>query len=423
MWVVVGVYLSVFINSYVFFTSPFEFQFGYLIYIILLPGFLRRHEVNRPLVNVFTVLFLTGIMNVILGYNTFSLFIKVYTGLLLSYFFYYYVIVEYDFDIERLFKWYLIGAYYAALLGVFQFVSFQIGYVQGYNFWDLPNKWSVAPGGLFGLRINSIFSEPTHLACVLAPAFFIAVYSLFIKRYHYSILQSCVIIAVYILSFSGLGQLAVLLTVILLAINLGFIRYVFLAIPVAMLTFNFMYNNVSDFRERLDSLVGLFSGREEFQLGKTHGSSFVLYNNYQVAKENFKTNFVFGTGIGSHAVAFSKYSRASYIKTFGFNLNSADANSMFLRLLSETGLFGVILVFALLVKCYVLLDPRVNMSYWLISNSILVMILLNLFRQGHYFLNGFPLFILMYVYNYVGYIREVKVYSSSMDSQRLKAIS
>jgi hypothetical protein len=27
------------------------------------------------------------------------------------------------------------------------------------------------------------------------------------------------------------------------------------------------------------------------------------------------------------------------------------------------------------------------------------MILLNLFRQGHYFLNGFPFFVLMYIYN------------------------
>jgi hypothetical protein len=31
------------------------------------------------------------------------------------------------------------------------------------------------------------------------------------------------------------------------------------------------------------------------------------------------------------------------------------------------------------------------------------MVLLNLFRQGHYFLNGFPFFVMLYVFNYYSY--------------------
>jgi hypothetical protein len=31
------------------------------------------------------------------------------------------------------------------------------------------------------------------------------------------------------------------------------------------------------------------------------------------------------------------------------------------------------------------------------------MILLNMFRQGHYFLNGFPFFVILYYYNSVSY--------------------
>jgi len=138
-------------------------------------------------------------------------------------------------------------------------------------------------------------------------------------------------------------------------------------------------------------------------VGQTHGSSFILYNNYVVAMQNFKTNFVFGTGIGSHPIAFEKYSIAKNIKIWGFNLNSADANSMLLRLISETGLFGVIIFLFIIIKCYVRRDTMHETYHWLVSNAILIMMLLNLFRQGHYFLNGFPFFVMLYCFNYFSY--------------------
>jgi hypothetical protein len=192
------------------------------------------------------------------------------------------------------------------------------------------------------------------------------------------------------------------LTFLFLAINFGLVRYVILLIPAAFVLFNILYNNVSDFKSRFDGLIHLFSG-EDFKLGETHGSAFILYNNYRVAIENFKTNFVFGTGIGSHPVAFEKFSIASHIKIWGFNLNSADANSMLLRLISETGLFGVCIFLFIVFRFFVRRQENNESFDWLVSNAILVMILLNLFRQGHYFLNGFPFFVMLYVFNYYSY--------------------
>lgn len=403
-WIVLFIYLSVFINSFVFFKEPFEFYVGYLIYIVLLPGFIFRFGFNRNMFFIFLILFVTGIVHVLLGNNTSGQFFKVYVGLFLSYFFYYYVVLELDYDLEQLFKWYLKGCYIAALIGVFQFVSFIVGFKPGYNFHWILNKWGLITGGNFGIRINSIFAEPTHLGAVLSAAFFVSLYNLIRKdTYGLSRLQSLVIVGVYILSFSGLGQVGIFLTFIFLAISFGLVRYIIILIPIVILSFNFLYNNVGEFRERLDSTFGLFVNEEAFELGKTHGSSFILYNNYRVALENFKTNFLFGTGVGSHPTAFDRYSIAKEIKQWGFNLNSADANSMFLRLMSETGLFGLSIFIIIIIKCYVKRDVN-NLSYhWLISNSILIMILLNLFRQGHYFLNGFPLFMIIYYFNSVAY--------------------
>jgi hypothetical protein len=76
---------------------------------------------------------------------------------------------------------------------------------------------------------------------------------------------------------------------------------------------------------------------------------------------------------------------------------------MLLRLISETGLFGVGIFLFVIIKGYVRRDPEYETYHWLVSNSILIMILLNLFRQGHYFLNGFPFFVILYYYNSVSY--------------------
>jgi len=402
-WIIVFIYLSIFINSFVFFQYPFEFYFGYLIYIILLPAFVVRYGYNKNLLIIFLIIFVTGIFNIMVGNNSSAQFFKVFTGLFLSYFFYDYVIKEFKFNIRKLFQWYLLGCYIAALIGIVQFISYQIGFTPGYNFSWLLNKWGFIPGGNFGIRINSIFGEPTYLGAVLSGSFFISVYNLFQKETFYlSKFRSIIIIIVYFLSFSGLGQIGIFLSFIFIAINFGLVRYLLIAIPAGILLFNVMYNNVADFRDRYDGLIQLFT-TGKFELGKTHGSSFILYNNYNVAMNNVQNNLIFGTGIGSHAVAFEKYSLSKDIKVHGFNLNSADANSMLLRLISETGLFGVFIFFIILYKCYIKRDDENESFHWLVSNAIAIMILLNLFRQGHYFLNGFPFFLLLYIYNFYSY--------------------
>src|ERR1700712_1857011 len=117
-WMILFIYLSIFINSYVLFTSPFEFYFGYLVYIPLLPAFISRHSLNRNIIFIFSILFFTGLINILIGNNTPELFFKVFIGLILSYFFYYYVILEFNSNVEKLFGWYLKGAYIASLIGL-----------------------------------------------------------------------------------------------------------------------------------------------------------------------------------------------------------------------------------------------------------------------------------------------------------------
>ncbi len=402
-WKVLFIYVSIFINSYVFFKEPFEFYLGYIIYIFLLPGFIIRYPINKSMVGIFIILIINGVLNIVLGNDTSAQFIKIFFGLLLSYFFYYYVINEFKFDIEQLFIWYMYGCYISALIGLFQYISFLVGFKTGLHLFYVLNKWGPHIGGTLGIRINSIFAEPTHLATVLSAAFFVSVYNMFsLNTFGLSRKKCAIIITVYLMSFSGVGQISIFLTLFFLAISYGLIRYILILIPVTIVLFNYLYANVAEFKSRLDGMISMFSG-EEFKLGETHGSSFILYNNYVVALKNFATSPIFGAGIGSHPVAFEKYSIAKNMVVWGFNLNGADANSMFLRLLSETGLFGLGIFLMIIIKCYVKKTAYTKTNNWLISNAILIMILLNLFRQGHYFLNGFPFFLMLYYYNSVAY--------------------
>ena len=109
--------------------------------------------------------------------------------------------------------------------------------------------------------------------------------------------------------------------------------------------------------------------------------------------------------MGSHPVAFKKYSITQNIGIYGISQNNLDASSMLIRLISETGIFGTGLMLLVFFRCFIRRDLENNMPehFWIISGAIAVMIAVNLLRQGHYFLNGFPFFVWLYYYNYVYY--------------------
>jgi hypothetical protein len=147
-------------------------------------------------------------------------------------------------------------------------------------------------------------------------------------------------------------------------------------------------------------------------LGKIHGSSFVQYNNFVVAKENFVRNPLFGSGLGSHGIAFEKYNLNSFMGN-EYKNNSSDANSMLLRIISETGLYGIIFMFLFIKNYYVKKDPENEISdyHWLISNAVLIIILLQLARQGNYTYGGFMAYMWLYYYTKEDYLKKTEEYN------------
>lgn len=394
--------VSLFGSARVLFTFPMEFYLSYIPIVILLPFILQNYFLPKKVTYIFIVLLLTSLYNVFVGLDTFALVLKIFSGLYFSYIFYYAIINYYDTDVKYLFNLYLKATVAISCIGLFQFLSFQFGFSPGYTLNFIINKGGFTPGGNFGIRISSIFSEPTYFATFISPAIFVALNDLISKRpLFFKKWLSVAMIGVFLLTFSGNAYNALFIIVFLLIYNYGFLRYSIIGLPLIIGGYFYAYDNIQEFRGRVDGTVSIFQ-TGKFQIGKTHGSSVNLYDNYQVSLSNLASNPLFGTGLGSHPIAFDKYSITKHITQVGFAFNRQDANSMILRAMSETGIFGT---FILLFVAYKFFVPKRKSKdsqdhYWVISNAILVLIVLNYLRQGHYFLYGFPFYIWMYYYTY-----------------------
>lgn len=391
---------------YFFFRDPFDFYIGYVFVFGLLPFMIIRYGVPKHIGIIFSVILLTGIAQIILGNNDLASLLKVYVGTVISYLFFYYVVFEMKFDHHDLFKLYLKGGFFCACVAIFQVVSYFVGFTPGYNLSWIHRTFTVFAGGPYGIRAGTFFGEPTYFAMFLSGAMFVAIHDLIYSSnaYFFNRFTASVLIVGVYASFSGTLVGTMVISIILIGLNYGFVRYVLIGFPIAAVLVFYIVTSSEEFSSRYQGTLDIFleAPTENLQVFDYHGSSVILYNNFHIAKENFKRNALFGTGLGSHSVAVEKYSLTKHVKVRGFTLNTKDANSMFNRLMSETGLFGLGLMVFLIVRGFVRRKSDGEDDHlWLICCACLVVIFANLLRQGHYFLNGFPFYIWMYYRNYL----------------------
>jgi O-antigen ligase len=108
------------------------------------------------------------------------------------------------------------------------------------------------------------------------------------------------------------------------------------------------------------------------------------------------------------------------------DFNKMDANSMLLRLMSETGLYGLILMISLIIRCWIFKKGAADRETWVMSNGLSLIIIIYLIRQGHYFINGFPLFLWMFYYLYINNryaMAQLKAEARERESARFRAPS
>lgn len=398
---------NVFAGGFILFVSPFDFYTSYIFILFFLIVYLLRYRdirVNRNFLKVLLFLTMTSLANVYLGKDTFFLMAKQVLGILVTGSAYYLLIKANEFKVEKLFKIYLQIAVIVAAIGIFQELSFLARFEPGYDLSWLVNRWKFTASKFGILRINSICMEPAHFAITMIPAVFVSLSTIFKRGSFYLSKWKCVLIIIsVILSLSSIAYIAILISLLLIFLGVKKSKYLLLVIVIIPALIYSAYRYIPEIRERANHTIGVFTGQKK--VSQSHLSVYALASNAFVAYKSFIDSPLFGRGLGSHSVSYNEFIKPGVPGTIWYSdypkypaVNREDAGSLFLRLVSETGLFGLIVVFYFIFKFH--LKGNDNEKLQIISNAIFVLFLLQLFRQGHYFYNGLFFFVWVYYFAY-----------------------
>lgn len=386
-----------------------ETRLSYFImvfFLIIWLFFLKKSlYLNKNFVLLFLCITVSSLCNILVDRHTISLFLKQFAAVSLNALFFYVLIKYNDYDVKKLFTIYLNIAFVVALIGILQETSFFIDRFwfdfKAYDFRPFIPTWRYFISPKFGLLIiNSILPEPSDLGNVLMPAFFVSLVSFLGNKFKFQgKIKSIIIIAAVILSYTTVVYIAIILSFLLLVFNYPKNKIVLSCLlGVGILLPALLFND--NHRYKIIQPVSMLFERKEFSQLNT--SSFALCSNAMVASYSFKKNPVFGSGLGSHQKSYGTYFNQVYTGSkdlpSSIPLNTKDAYSLFLRLLSETGLFGLGTFFFFIFRSYIHRTKDGEGYLWIISNAILCMFFYKLMRMGNYFVDGFFFFLWMYYF-------------------------
>ena len=373
--------------------------FLFLALLILWLPFLKGLYFNKAFLGLFILIICLSFFNIFIGVNSLQGFLKQMTGISFSAIFFYLLLKINNYDVKRIFKIYLNIAFIVAFIGIIQEVSFFLGFKPGYDYSYFIPTWKLTyihGGGI--LKINSIFAEPSHFCNVMAPAFFTSLISFFKngprlqKRW-----KSLIIIGAFVFSFSAVGYAGLLFSLVLIAFNCLKLRKRLVVFAFITAVFLIFYIGNYGFRYRVDESVTFLKGEKRIE--ETMPSVFAWYSNALITSRVFRNSPIFGYGLGSHEGSYMKYmGKVMDIEKIYNIYNPRDANSLFLRLLSETGILGLAIMFIFIFRFHIKPISDKTNYLWVINNAILVMFFIKLIRMGHYFIDGFFLFIWLYYF-------------------------
>lgn len=245
-------------------------------------------------------------------------------------------------------------------------------------------------------RLRAIYSEPSFYIYVTLPAVGFCITS-FVQERRYA-LESAIFVLSYILADSTLGFLGlVLIAITTLAPRLRGWRLLAGCISLAVLMVGLYFASANVQLRVRDTATAALT----LNLSGTNPSAFAFLSNIYVTSQSFIEHPLTGIGIGGFANAYDKY--ISDIAGIGIGdlvsmqLNRDDANSMFLRVIAELGLPGILALLGFLIICAKVKGP----VHLRIRNAILPYLIVRMVRGGHYFTVELYFFIGIYLLNYL----------------------
>lgn len=399
-------FIDIFLFRHSFQLFPGPLGYGPLLCMYaLLPIFVIRYKFPIQVAFALMVVGWVGSSGAISGMVSAGEFLKVFGSLVLPYFYYWYLWQHLNEDVIRGFRIYLKGAVIVSAIGLLVFVDSIVPF-GFYEFFNSILRIGKAPAE-FGIRISGTLGEPTYFANTIAPAGFFALLRLFFKGSNLASrmqekglwlnrFSAILIVLALALTYSAIAFTGFLISIVLHLLIKRQVRTLIIA-PVIVLALFSIVRSIPEINQRIEGLLNA----SEVANRDVHGSSAILYNHAVITWENFRRNPLFGTGLGSHVAATEKYTILENTMSSAYSRqNAPDASSMFFRIASELGLFGVLLTFYFLTRHYFIThsSDADGMVFKFISAACLVTILLQLMRQGNFILNGFPFFVYCYYF-------------------------
>jgi hypothetical protein len=372
--VIYSTFPALFSSALYFVLGGISVQFFYFLMIFNLVLMLYLGRVWIPLGLLVLVAFLlaSGALGIARASDTVPLFSKELAGISVSALYFCCFVQLTDYDINECFRKYAHTAYYVAIVGL---ILFPIQFI-----WlDLP-------------RLQSVLTEPAMFAITCLPALYYFADQW--QRYRRDGSKLLVLALAFALAGSSVGFLGILFGVCIFGRR--YKRGAVLIPAVVVLIGMGIYALSPDFRMRLDDTA---KSGQTFDVSAANLSTLALVSNAYVTLQSVRDHPLFGTGVGSHRLSHEKFISAlpgvEQWETPALEIAASDANSLFLRTLSECGIVGILLVFWFIWHY----RARDGQGLESVSQAIWIYFFVKLLRGGAYFSPEQFFFIVLYAVN------------------------
>ncbi len=373
-----------------------NFQFVILgLLLIYNIGRIKKY-INGRFVLIFTIIFLHGTINCILGNNRFTTFIIQLGSIIVSYLAFSCAIDKCKY--RKIFGYYWKTAFIMSIFGCLEifFSMINASIATRIPLLFINTTFTSKVVGVFP-RIAALCNEPSFLGYFLAPAVFLIVYSFINKKSEYitfnekkRFIQAICILTVYLMTFSTVSYMGLIFMFIIIWLDKG-ISWQKIIIPIlAVFCVLFLYIKVPDFKMRVDDTYNIFF-QDNSDTGSINLSSYTYYANFNVVDKSIRYTYGLGTGLGSYRYLFDMYNIGAWGNS-GLNLNREDGNSMMFRVGAELGIFGILGICVFLLKYLPRDKEKKVFAYALLSLFFMIIM-----RMGNYTHGGIWLYIVLYI--------------------------
>lgn len=314
-------------------------------------------------------------------------------------------------DVVRIYYKFVFGVVCFVFLQTALFIFFGLSFKPQQILWgsviaNMNNPFVVAMLN-FLPRAVGLSTEPTHYAIIILPGVYLALLVLIGKGSQLKLESkkiAVIILIGVILSFSLVGYFGLFLCLISIFASKSKGKLIVKAgLAVFFLAFIYIISS-SSLMYKLNKLPTMFSeGIESYEYTTSDLSGFALASNLLVARESLKKSHYLGTGFNTHKDSYDReiyriFSESQVI----MELNRTGAGSLYIRILSEFGIPGILIFFYFIFHFWIRKAITASPLKY-INNMSLMMIICYCTREESYINIYLSFFMALSYYTFISW--------------------